>query len=333
MKIKSFDFRAWYSAVPVFKYFAVLVVLICSSASGMPAQETQLTVVTLHGKVRILSAPGKKADLKTDKNRSLSTGDRLAGDEEIELSENAYLALVSASGATCELKKPGRYDVRKLAAGFGRGGSDISKKFSNYLLSEMIETPKSREMKYLAAVVRHNINLIDADFPASTAVMDSMITFRWYRAAGMDRYYFRLINPENNTVLMREVGDTSLTLNIDQLGLKPDISYKWYVFNPDDENFTSDSCSIITISHLTKKALLDTLADLRSGLQDSDSGLNNFILGMFFEANGLYLNALNLYNTALSFSPGVEQFNNKYFRFLIRSGMNRRAMEIQKKLE
>lgn len=333
MKIKSFDFRVWYSAVPVFKYFVVLVLLSCLSASGMPAQETQLTVVTLHGKVRLLSAPGKKTDLKAGKTGWLSTGDRLAGNEEIELSDNAYLALVSASGATCELKKPGRYDVRKLAAEFGRGGSDISKKFSNYLLSEMIESPRSREMKYLAAVVRHSVNLIDADFPAATAVMDSMVTFRWYKVSGMDRYYFRLINPENNTVLMREVGDTSLTLNIDQLGLKPDISYKWYVFNPDNENFTSDSCSITTISYSIKKALLDTLADLRSGLQDTDSGLNNFILGMFFETNGLYLNALNFYNSALLFSPGVEQFNNKYFRFLIRSGMNRRAMEIQKRLE
>ncbi|MGE5401259.1 MAG: hypothetical protein ACM3S2_12710 [Ignavibacteriales bacterium] len=297
---------------------AVFVCLILFPDVLCLGQDYLFTVIASSGKVLFSS---KDRDNWTP----LTAGSKLLRGDRIKLEDSCYLGLCYFNGRTLELAGEGLYLADALSDNLAGENTSVTKKFTDFIMNEIIVKNKSKDMKYLSAVARQNLTYIDKDFPSSTILIDSIVTFRWYPVKNTKVFAFRLMSPASRTVLLHEVQDTSVTVNISPLNLQPDSCYMWYVFDPENPALTSDSGCIRVPSMAYMKNIQDSLRELKNDLTDEKSPLNQIIIATFFENNHMALNALEHYDKALPYFNQIEEFQKKYILFLIKTGLFKRA--------
>lgn len=305
------------------RLIVIILLAICAEAE-ISAQSALFTVIASGGEVFL---SGKD----TSRWVQLTTGSRVFKGDRIKTGDNSYLGLCYTNGRTLEILKEGTYNADELSEKLAAENTSVTKKLTDFLLGEIVVKNKGKDMKYISAVARENLTYIDMDFPAFTAVMDSAVTFRWYPAKDIHTYAFRLLNPKGATVLIKETADTSITLNIEELNLEAGKQYSWFVFNPEDPSFSSDSSRIMTLTKSEIEAIKDSLEELSSDLSDKMSPLSQIMAATFFENNKLNLNALELYESSITYTGRVPEFQKKYLLFLIRAGLYKRAQILSEK--
>ena len=115
---------------------------------------------------------------------------------------------------------------------------------------------------------------------------------------------------------MREVKDTSLSINLDSLYLESDSAYKWYVYKLDSPSISSDTNCIIKYSQKKSEAIKDSLAELNKTLGNELSALNQIIYSEFYKRNQLNIDALQSLENAAAIEPSVDAYDNLLNDFL-----------------
>lgn len=289
-----------------------------SPAISLYSQQPLFTVIASGGKALYLS---RNLTDWTD----IVTGSRLYQGDRIKLDSGGYLGLCCTNGRTVELTSPGIFDATELSKNLASENNSITKKWTEYILNEMVTKNRTKEMKTLAGVVRHSLAYIDKDFPASTYVGDRKVEFRWYPAEGAVSYIFEIMNPDGRTVLMGGTPDTCITVDLEELDLVPGICYSWYVADDSNETAVSDTGCIKVMPRADMTELDEGVLELTNDLRDSESPLNQMIIGSYYEDKGMYKDALYHYEKALEKGDGIEDYRKKYILFLMRAGLFRRA--------
>ncbi|MGE5680800.1 MAG: hypothetical protein ACM34K_07960, partial [Bacillota bacterium] len=254
-----------------------------------------------------------------------TTGSKLFSGDKVKLEDNSYLGLCYVKGRTLEVTTPGEFNVDDLAKNLTAENSSVTKRMTSYIINEMIIKNKTKEMKNMAGVVRQNLAYIDKDFPNSTIVIDTLVTFRWFPAKEAKSYAFEIRNPSSKAVFLKETEDTSVTVNVLDLELEPGKCYYWFVYDPENQSVASDSNCIMVMNKAAYQSITDSVRQLRSDLSDPRSPLNQIIIASFYENNNMYLNALSYYQNAMKYLGTVEEFQKKYILFLMKAGLFRRA--------
>lgn len=276
------------------------------------AQKYTFKVLTFSGAV----------DYRKSSNQSWNTvqsGEGLKKDYEIRLGKNSYAALMYNDGRTVEIQDEGIFEVRVLEQNIRNSKISVIKKFTNFVVEEII-TYKSekKDMKTFAAVVRVKPNHIDTAIPTKTSTLDPTLNLVWYSYPSSQKYILSILNTDNISIFMDLVEDTSFTLDTEKLNLTRGKLYKWVVFDAENPAVISDTNSIFVVSEAERIAISDTLQLINSELETNETALAFFSLGMFYEKSGLNIEAMNQYKKAILMVPESEEFKKLYAKFLVK---------------
>jgi hypothetical protein len=281
-------------------------------------QEQVFTVLTSKGDVQV----------KRSNNswQPLSIGVKLYKGETIKLNKNNYLGLLHATGKTKELKNEGTYNVSDIAGSFDSQKATVSSKFAGYLLQEfMNKDDAKKEMENLGAVVRQGTESIDLDFPSNTLIMDSTIHFSWFPREKGGKYIFQIINSAKNTVYMKEINDSFLILNVNELQFEKGKPYQWKLFSSTKSEIHSDTAIFELLPGNRRQALMQELGVLLKELDYDETALNYLIIAKYFERNKLNASAQKYYAKSVAGAPGVDDYLFAYLKFLQANGMQTKA--------
>ena len=284
------------------------------------SQHELFTVLAVGGKVFL-----KKANMLEWKN--INTGQKLFSGDSIKINSDGYIGFAHRSLSTLELNKSGSYFADSLAEQLDTSQKSVSKKLVAFIIDEMADKKKgSNEMRTLGAVVRLSKNKIDVNLPTDVCLFDTTFQFSWYPNAKTEKYVFQLLNPAFKTIYMKEISDTSLSLDLQTLNLQSTETYNWLVFDPQNKEVLSDTIKFNVLSKARKESIMNDVYLLSLEKNDEKNILDHLMLASFYKNNKLYLEALNEYKNILSIMPNVDEFWESYLQFLMDIGLKREAL-------
>lgn len=287
------------------------------------AQDDSFTVLSFSGKVSFLNS-GKKWN-------PIQAGDRIEKSGKIKLENNSYTALMYKDGRTLEINTAGTYDNKKLNELLTKNNPSISKRFSQFVLTELTKgSSQKKEMKTFAAVVRVRPGLIETAIPSYTKIVESQFNFSWYKYIGTQKYIFNLISPNGSIIYMNLISDTSITVNLADLNIIKGLCYNWFVYDADSIEISSDTNCVTVMPSFESKSIYDSLTVLEKTLIENDSPLNQLIIAAYLESNDLNLAALEHYNKANLLAPEVEQYKEIIINFLLKNKLYKQASDLLK---
>jgi len=255
--------------------------------------------------------------------KHLNAGEQLSNEFKIKIDKNSYAGIIGPNGRSIELTKPGTYESKFLKSLIAGGNPSSSKKFVNFVFSEITKKMESAsQMKVTGAVVRERINDIPVGVPSPTYILDSVTVFSWYPVEGTGYYTFKLLNNENKTVYLKRVQDTTISLNLYSLQLNED-SFKWVVINYDKPEQMSDTNLIYMLPASNADVIRDSVENLNDVIGSNPTAINQIILAAFYERNNININAMEAYKRAVKLAPKVKAYRARYNEYLKSKGIDR----------
>lgn len=248
----------------------------------------------------------------------LKTGASLHDDDELSISENAYLGLVHASGKTMELKIAGNHKVSELAAKVSTGGSSVASKYADFVLSKMSAEGKKNRLSATGAVHRGTNDAIHVFMPSSVGVFSDRAIIRWDSLSGDNIYIVTLKNMFDDVLVSIETNDPNIELDLTDEKIAKENVVLLTVTSKSDEDVKSGTYAIKRLPEADASRVKQSLNDLMSEV-DQATALNKYILAGFYEENNLLVDALTSYEEAIKLAPEVESYREAYVEFLLRN--------------
>lgn len=251
----------------------------------------------------------------------LKTGASLKESDELKVSENAYIGLVSAKGKPMELKQAGNYKVADLAGKLTEGASVLNK-YTDFILSSNSAEAKKNRLSATGAVHRavekSAITLILPPNQSSGLFNDKAI-IRWTsKASGPYVVTFR--NMFDDVLHQVETPETTTVLDLADKKFSTENAILVEVSAKTDSKIVSGQYLIKKLTpaqHETVKKLLDEIIVQLN----EPTALNKLILAGFYEENNLLIDAITAYEEAVKLAPDVSSYQEDYDEFLIRNGL------------
>lgn len=307
----------------------LLVLFLINSNNIFSADKPDFSVVTLKGDNQV-----KRTDATNWEK--LKAGDKLFSDDQIKLADGAYLALLHTSGSPIEVSKSGNYTVKKLSSQASTHKSDVTKKFTKYLVDELKSSDDvlssgdyRKKMKNLGAVERSiestNSNSITAMMPLNSYSIDNSITFNWNNNENNESNLV-IKNSDSKVIFEKNTKANNLTVDLNSLNLNKDECYFWFVTSGD--NKSEEYC----LFNINEEEINSINADLKT--IEEEIGSENAALASLVKAN--YLSEKNInYKADQEFANAVSISNNDnykvvYAKFLLKMGLNDKAESLLK---
>ena len=235
----------------------------------------------------------------------IKTGTTLYGDDELHISEDAYIGLVHASGKTVELKDQGNYYVKDLAAKLGNTRSSVASKYANFVINKMTsdedEDINRNHRKYLTVTGAVERSVLDAPIslrmPSSVEVLNEKALIRWDDVEEADQYVFTVKNMYDETILTQEVDQPFIWLALNKAPVNTEELIIVSVKVKNDNKLYSGNYGIKRLTGVDADPILKELEQLSVSLRE-ESSLNKLILATFYEENNLLIDALINYERA-----------------------------------
>lgn len=251
----------------------------------------------------------------------IKPNDKLFYDDMIQIGEGSYLGLIHNTGSALELKKSGIYSVSKLVSQATTKKSNVSQKFKDFLIEEMItsaevENPNFRKnMKTLGSVERSvNENEYHGNvFPKSSYYISNDVVLTWSnkKSSGVT---LTIKNSENITILKKELTGTGILLNFNELNIAYDECFYW---NIKINGKVSEDFCIFRINEKERNEIVKEIEAIENSY-DEESALVELMKAFYFESKKLYTEANESYILAIQKEPTVEDFRESYNQFLNR---------------
>ncbi|ELR70111.1 hypothetical protein C900_03796 [Fulvivirga imtechensis AK7] len=248
----------------------------------------------------------------------LKTGASLQDNDELVISENAYLGLVHASGKTLELKAAGNHKVSDLAAKVNTGGSSVASKYADFVLSKMSAEGKKNRLSATGAVHRGSNDAIHVFMPSSVGVFSDKAIIRWDSVDGENVYVVTLKNMFDDVLVSIETNEPNIELDLTNEKLSKENVVLLSVTSKGDEEVKSGTYAIKRLPEADATKVKETLNALMSDV-DQATALNKYILAGFYEENNLLIDALTSYEEAIKLAPEVDSYREAYVEFLLRN--------------
>lgn len=303
--------------------YTVLTLLFCLSFSLIAQHE--FTVMAVKGNIEF-----KKTN--NDSWAKLKTGAKLTPEAKIKVAKGSYLALLHKSGKSLEVKKDGEFTAKQLQSSLNSKDSKIASKLTNFVIDNLTESKNTgydyREAMEATGAVERSLNAKNLNGPAAFVELKTprKVNFTtntanliWKDVPNEKNYIFSITDRFDRVVFTREVTDNKFKISKDDLNLESDEYYLWHVACKSDRSIKSPDCAFSFLSNKQIEAINREYKQLVEELGDENSALNQIILGNFYEQHFLLNEAGKHYKKAVELEPSVEDYQNLYSQFLIRS--------------
>jgi len=285
--------------------FMALVVL---SASAQ-AQDYAFKVLVTKGKNEMKAGDGWQA---------VKVGAALRSNDELKVTENAYVGLVHATGKSLELKQAGKYKVSDLAGRIS-GGASVLNRYTDFILSS--NTEKKNNLAATGAVHRGlpKVEVYIPSFPKGQVIYSNELTISWDKKfAGP--YIIKFTSTFDDELDKVETAENSLRVDLSSAKFANEDNITVKVYPKNDPTKISDGFTLRRLSKADKERVKTSLAEIAVSTQEP-TALNKYVLAGFYEEKGLLIDATTAYLDAIKLAPDVTGYQDEFNLFLIRYGM------------
>ena len=290
--------------------FAIVMLMVCSEM--VSAQDYAFKVLAFKG----------ANEYKTGEEwKPLKTGTILRRDDEIKLTEGAYVGLMHHTGKPFELKEPGNFKVSGIEEKI-KPGAGVMTKYADFILSSNSAEAKKNRLSATGAVSRDIAQPLSLILPENqnSAIFNSTAIISW-EGSKVDGPYTLTIRNMFDDVLDRfETAEKSFTVDFSRFPGQNALIMQ--VHSKSSANEASKDHLIKRLSPAEQEKIRKSLEAIAPDLSEP-TALNKLILAGFFEEHQLLIDAITAYEEAIRLAPDVPSYQEAYDDFLIRNNISR----------
>jgi hypothetical protein len=249
--------------------------------------------------------------------QAIKTGASLKPGDELKVSENSYLGLVSASGKPLELKQAGNYKVNELEKKVA-GGSSVMNKYADFILSSNSAEAKKNRLSATGAVHR-GLEDIKVYLPENqfANVYNNVAIINWESKIS-GPYIVTFKNLFEDELMKSETPETNFQVDLNDPKFAKENIILVEIKSKTDQKRKSEQRLIKRMNAVDQEKVKKSLVDLGPEVNE-ETPLNKFILAGFYEENKLFIDAITAYEQAIKLAPDVPSYKEAYDEFLLRN--------------
>ncbi|MGC4021557.1 MAG: hypothetical protein QM734_06260 [Cyclobacteriaceae bacterium] len=267
---------------------------------------------------RVLANKGANEVKSGDTWQPLKTGAQLKKGDELKISENSSVGLVSYKGKPLEVKEPKVHKVADLLEKVGTSASVLNK-YTDFILSSNSAEAKKNRLSATGAVHR-GLEDIKVFLPENqyAEIYNSTAIINWQATKGGAPYIVSLKNMFDEELTKIETSENSVQIDMNDPKLANESAVLVEVRSKADNKSKSEQHLIKKLSpgrfETVKADLNSTAADLQEA-----TAFNKYLLAGFYEENKLFIDAITCYEQAIKMDPENPTYKEAYEEFLLRN--------------
>jgi hypothetical protein len=267
---------------------------------------------------KVLANKGTNEVKSGDTWTVVKTGAALKKDDEIKLSENAYIGLVSNNGKPLELKSSGNYKVADLLSKVSTGSSVLNK-YTDFILSSNSAEAKKNRLSATGSVTRGDGDVLHVYLPENNNadVFNNFAIINW-EGKKNGPYVVTLKNMFDEELAKIETPETTAQINLAAPEYANESAILVEVSSKADHKSKSAQHLLKKLNNTQSEKIKKDLSEFSSQVSE-ETALNKFILAGFYEEKKLYIDAITAYEQAIKMAPDVPSYKEAYDEFLIRN--------------
>lgn len=269
---------------------------------------------------RVLANKGSNEVKSGDAWRPLKTGAQLKLGDELKISENASVGLVSKTGKPLEVKEAKIYKIAELVSRVGSEASVLNKYTSFILSSNSAEARKNRLSA--TGAVHRGLDDISVQLPESSHsdVLNNIVFVRWHSKKSTGPFVVTLKDRFDEELWKTETSESVVQIDLSDPKLAKENSIAVEVSVKADPKSKSESHYIKRLDAKHSENVKAELGKVSADLQE-ETAFNKYILAGFYEENKLYIDAITCYEQALKMDAENPTYKEGYDEFLLRHKM------------
>jgi len=269
---------------------------------------------------KVLANKGTNEVKSGDAWIAIKTGAVLKEHDELKLSENSYVGLVSAKGKPLELKSSGSYKVIDLLTKV-QTGSTVLNKYTDFILSSNSAEAKKNRLSATGSVTRGDEKALKVYLPENNNadVFNNFAIINWEKANGP--YVVTLKNMFDDELAVIETPETTAQIDLASKEYVNESAILVEVKSKGDGKIKSKQYLLKKLSPThAEKVKKDLIADFGTDVME-ETPLSKFLLAAFYEQHKLFIDAITAYEQAIKMAPDVPSYKEAYEEFLLRNKM------------
>ncbi len=268
---------------------------------------------------KVLANKGANEYKSGDTWQAIKTGLSLNVGDEIKVSENAYLGLVSSKGKPLELKKAQNYKVADLLSQLGTGTSVMSK-YTDFILSSNSAEAKKNRLSATGAVHRGEPTSLSVYLPAAqnSFVYNNSMFVIWEAPKSGGPYVVTLLDFYDEEIMKFDTPETSFKINLTDPKLAARPNFLVQVSSKADSKTKSEGIAVKRLSGAELEKVKKAYAEIAGEVKE-ETPIAKYMLAGFYEQHGLLIDALSAYEEAVKMAPDIDSFADAKNEFLYRN--------------
>ena len=268
---------------------------------------------------KVLANKGANEYKSGDTWQPIKTGISLNVGDELKVSENAYLGLVSKAGKPLEIKKASNYKVADLLNSLGTGTSVMSK-YTDFILSSNSAEAKKNRLSATGAVHRGEASALTVYLPSTqnSFIYNNSMYVVWEAPKSGGPYVITVMDFMEEELMKTETPETSVKLDLSDPKLAKVTNFLVKVSSKADSKVHSDGNAVKRLTAAEQEKIRKSYDEIASDVKE-ETAFSRFLLAGFYEQHGLLIDALSCYEDAVRLAPDVDSFVEARNEFLYRN--------------
>ncbi|MBS1681103.1 MAG: hypothetical protein JST48_05275 [Bacteroidetes bacterium] len=265
---------------------------------------------------RVLANKGANEVKSGNAWQPLKTGAQLKKTDELKVSENASVGLVSYKGKPMELKEAKVYKVADLLEKAGVTASVLNK-YTDFILSSNSAEAKKNRLSATGAVHR-GLDDIKVFLPENqyAEIYNNIVIVNWQATKGSAPFVVSMKNMFDEELAQIETSEKTAQIDLSDPKLANETAVLIEVHSKGDSKSKSEQHLIKRLSANRYEAVK---ADLKNTELNEETAFNKYLLAGFYEENKLLIDAITCYEQAIKMDPENPTYKEGYEEFLLRN--------------
>lgn len=267
---------------------------------------------------RVLANKGANEVKSGDTWQPIKTGAQLKAGDQLKISENASVGLVSKTGRPLEVKEAKTYNVADLLSKVGNGPSVLNK-YTDFILSSNSAEAKKNRLSATGAVHR-GLEDIKVFLPENQngEVFNNIVVINWEASKGGAPFIVTIKNMFDDELSKIETSETTAQINLSDAKLANENALLVEVKSKADSKSKSDQHLIKKLAPARYEVIKKQVEETASELKD-ETAFNKYLMAGFYEENKLIIDAITCYEQAIKLDPENPTYKDAYQEFLLRN--------------
>ncbi|HTH57600.1 MAG TPA: hypothetical protein VL728_16230 [Cyclobacteriaceae bacterium] len=267
---------------------------------------------------RVLANKGSNEVKSGDAWRPLKTGAQLKLGDELKISENASVGLVSKTGKPLEVKEAKIYKIAELIGKVGNEASVLNKYTSFILSSNSAEARKNRLSA--TGAVHRGLDDISVQLPESghSDVLNNIVIVRWHSKKFTGPFVVTLKDRFDEELWKTETSENFVEIDLSAPKLAKEFSIALEVAVKADPKSKSEQHYLKRLDAKKSENIKAELSKVSADLQE-ETAFNKYLLASVYEENKLLIDAITCYEQAIKMDAENPTYKESYDEFLLRN--------------